>query len=210
MNVTVYDTKGKQKGEIELSDKVFGVKPNRSAIYYALKAELSNDRQGTSSTKSRSKVRGGGAKLYRQKGTGKARAGSRRSPIRVGGGVAFGPKPRSYSVRLPRKIKRLSIRSLLSMKFAEESIKVVEDFTVASGKTREFFDIAMNLVDEERRKNVLLVDGEKNGLTSRAGRNIPWIKYYAADLLCTRDLYYASQLLLTEGAVKLLNEKYAP
>jgi large subunit ribosomal protein L4 len=210
MNVTVYDTKGKQKGEIELSDKVFGVKPNRSAIYYALKAELSNDRQGTSSTKSRSEVRGGGAKLYRQKGTGKARAGSRRSPIRVGGGVAFGPKPRSYSVRLPRKIKRLSIRSLLSMKFAEESIKVVEDFTVASGKTREFFDIAMNLVDEERRKNVLLVDGEKNGLTSRAGRNIPWIKYYAADLLCTRDLYYASQLLLTEGAVKLLNEKYAP
>lgn len=210
MNVTVYDIKGKQKGDIELSDKVFGMEPNRSAIYYALRAELANDRQGTSSTKGRAEVRGSGAKLYRQKGTGRARAGSRRSPIRVGGGVAFGPKPRSYRVRLPRKIRRLSIRSLLSMKLAEESIKVVEDFSVESGKTHEFHTIAVSLVDEDRRKNVLLVDSEKKEPNSRAGRNIPWIRYHAADFLCTRDLYFSTQLLLTEGAVKLLNEKYAP
>ncbi|HUT66484.1 MAG TPA: 50S ribosomal protein L4 [Spirochaetota bacterium] len=210
MNVTVYDIKGKEKGDIELNDKVFGMKPNRSAIYYALKAELANSRQGTSVTKTRAEVRGSGTKLYRQKGTGRARAGSRRSPIRVGGGVAFGPRQRSYTVRLPKKIKRLSLRSLLSMKLKEETIKVVEDFTVESGKTKEFHSIAMNLVDDARRKNVLIVDGEKKESNSRAGKNIPWIKYHAADLLSSKDLYYATQLLLTEGAVKLLNEKYAP
>ncbi len=208
MNVTVYDIKGKEKGSIELSEKVFGVKPNRSAIYYALRAELANERQGTNSTKSRSEVKGSSTKLYRQKGTGRARAGSRRSPIRVGGGVAFGPKPRSYTVRLPRKMKRLSIRSLLSLKLAGEALKVIEDFTVESGKTRDFAAIAEGLVDEGKRKNVLFLDTPRSENNVRAGRNIPWMKYYNANILCTKDLYYASQLIVTEQAAKYLNEKY--
>jgi large subunit ribosomal protein L4 len=147
--------------------------------------------------------------MYRQKGTGRARAGSRRSPIRVGGGVAFGPKPRSYSIRLPRKVKRLSLKSLLSHKMSEKLIKVIEDFTVDSGKTKDLSIIATRLVDKDKRKRVLIIDKEPNKLNKQAGRNIPWLKYYNADLLNTRELYYATQLLLTESAAKLLNEKYS-
>jgi large subunit ribosomal protein L4 len=209
MNVKVYDIQGNEKGTAKLSDSVFKIKPNKSAVYYSLKAELSNARQGTASTKGRSEVKGSRAKMYRQKGTGRARAGSRRSPIRVGGGAAFGPKPRSYSIRLPRKVKRLSLKSLLSNKMSEKLVKVVEDFTVDSGKTKDLSIIATRLVDEDKRKRVLIIDKEPNKLNKQAGRNISWLKYYSADLLNTRELYYATQLLLTESAVKLLNEKYS-
>ena len=105
MNIKVYTVEGKEKGTIELDDRVFKIKPNKSVIYYALKAELGNGRQGNASTKGRSEVRGGGAKPWRQKGTGRARVGTRRSPIRVGGGIVFGPKPRSYRVDIPKKMK---------------------------------------------------------------------------------------------------------
>jgi large subunit ribosomal protein L4 len=209
LNTAIYDTKGKKKGTIELNERVFNIEPNKSAIYYTLRAELANLRQGTSSTKGRSEVRGSGAKLYRQKGTGRARAGSRRSPIRVGGGVAFGPQRRSYNVRVPKKVRRLSVRSLLSLKMSENLLKVVEDFDLTDGKTREFLPIATSLVDDDKRHSVLLIDEKKKELVSRAGRNIPWIKYYAAELLTTKDLFYATQLVLTEGAVKILNERYA-
>lgn len=209
MNVKVYDVQGNEKGEIELNDSVFNIKPNKSVIYYALKAELSNARQGNASTKGRSEVRGGGAKPYKQKGTGRARAGSRRSPIRVGGGTTFGPKPRSYEVRLPKKFKKLSIKSLLSLKTNEDLLKIIEDFSIESGKTKDFFKIAEGLVDEEKRKRVLFIDKEPKPMNKRAGRNIRWLKYYDADLLSTRELYYATQLVLTESAVKSLNEQYS-
>jgi large subunit ribosomal protein L4 len=208
MNTKVYDISGKEKGTVELSDSVFNITPNRSAIYYALHAELSNRRQGTASTKSRSEVSGTGRKPFRQKGTGRARAGSYQSPVRVGGGIAFGPQPRGYRISLPRKTKRLSIRSLLSMKNSEEKLKVVEDFSVDSGKTKDLHAIALKLVDADKRNRVLLVDGDRDQLTRRAGRNIPWLTYFDASLLSTRELLYASQLVLTESAVKLLNEKY--
>jgi len=209
MNAKLYDVKGKEKGTVKLNDAVFKIVPNKSAIYYALRAELANARQGTASTKGRAEVRGGGAKPFRQKGTGRARAGSRRSPLWTGGGVIFGPKPRSYRVELPRKMKQLSIRSCLSIKAEEDLLKVVEDFSVDSGKTRDFYTIATNLVDEQRRKRVLFIDTERVPLNRRAGRNISWIRYFDATRLNTRDLYYASQLVLTESAVKHLNDKYA-
>lgn len=209
MNVKVYDIHGNEKGQIELNDSVFSIKPNKSVIYYALKAELSNVRQGTASTRGRSGVRGGGAKPYRQKGTGRARAGSRRSAGRVGGGITFGPKPRSYEVRLPKKLKKLSIKSLLSLKTNEDLLKIVEDFSIESGKTKDFFKIAEDLVDEKKRKRVLFIDKEPKSMNKRAGRNIRWLMYYDADLLSTRELYYATQLILTESAVKSLNEKYS-
>ncbi len=209
MNIKVYDIEGKEKGTVKLNDTVFNIKPNRSAIYYALRAELANQRLGTASTKARADVRGGGAKPYRQKGTGRARAGTRRSPIWTGGGTTFGPKPRSYRIKLQRKMKRLSIRSLLSMKTGEQLLKVVEDFSIDSGKTRDFQKIALSLVDEKNRGRVLFVDNDRDPLTRRAGRNIPWIQYFEANLLNTKDLYYATQLILTKSAVKLLNEKYA-
>jgi large subunit ribosomal protein L4 len=209
MKAQIYDIQGNEKGSIELSDSVFNIKPNRSVIYYALKAELANARQGTSSTKGRSEVRGSGAKPWRQKGTGRARAGSKRSPLWSGGGVVFGPKPRDYGVRLMRKMKRLSIKSVLSMKAKDNALKVMEDFAVESGKTKDFGAIAEKLVVGEKRRRVLIVDKELKPLNRRAGRNIPWVKYYGADLLNTRDLFFATQLILTESAVRTLNEKYS-
>ncbi len=208
MNATLYDIQGKEKGTVELADGVFNIKPNKSAIYYALRAELANRRQGTASTKGRSEVRGGGRKPYRQKGTGRARAGSRRSPLWTGGGVTFGPKPRSYRIDVPKKMKQLSIRSILSMKAGEDLLKVVEDFSVESGKTRDFSAIAANLVEEGRRRKVLFLAGDRDEPTRRAGRNIPWLYYHDARLLNVKDLYYATQLVMTEGAVQALNEKY--
>lgn len=209
MNTKLYDIKGKEKGTVRLNDAVFKIKPNKSAIYYALHSELANDRQGTASSKGRSEVRGSGRKPFRQKGTGRARAGTRKSPIWTGGGVAFGPKPRSYRVRLPRKMKQLSVRSILSMKNSENSIKVVEDFSIESGKTRDFYSIATSLVDEDKRRRVLFIDTDRDDMNRKAGRNIPWLNYFDAVLLNTRDLFYATQLVLTESAVKVLNEKYA-
>jgi large subunit ribosomal protein L4 len=209
MKAQVYDVQGKEKGSIELSDSVFNIKPNKSVVYYALNAELANARQGTSSTKTRGEVNGSGAKPWRQKGTGRARAGRKRSPIWSGGGIVFGPKPRDYGVRLMRKVRRLSIKSVLSMKAKDNALKVMEDFSVESGKTRDFGALAERLVDGDRRRRVLIVDKELKPLNRRAGRNISWVKYYAADLLNTRDLFYATQLILTESAVRALNEKYS-
>jgi large subunit ribosomal protein L4 len=209
MNIKVYTVEGKEKGTIELDDRVFNIKPNKSIIYYALKAELANERQGNASTKGRSEVRGGGAKPWRQKGTGRARVGTRNSPVRVGGGITFGPKPRSYRVNLPKKMKKLSVRSVLSLKRSDELLKVVEDFSIKSGKTKDFNQVAFNITDDEKRKRVLIVDKEPKMENKQAGRNIPWLKYYDASLLNTKELYYATQVVLTESAVKLLNEKYS-
>ncbi len=209
MKAQIYDVQGNEKGSIELSDSVFNIKPNRNVVYYTLKAELANARQGTSSTKGRSEVKGSGAKPWRQKGTGRARAGSKRSPLWKGGGIVFGPKPRDYGVRLMRKVKKLSIKSVLSMKAKDNALKVLEDFSVESGKTKDFGAMAERLVEGERRRRVLIVDKELKPLNRRAGHNIPWIKYYGADLLNTRDLFYATQLILTESAVHALNEKYS-
>lgn len=209
MQVPLFDINGSEKGKIELDDRVFNIKPNKSCIYYVLRAELMNLRTGTASTKTRSEVRGGGAKPWRQKGTGRARAGTRRSPIWVGGGIVFGPKPRSCKVKVPRKMRRLSLKSVLSLKAQNQQLKVVEDFKVESGKTRDFLGIASNLIEEEARKRVIFINADNDELTKRAGRNIPWLKIFNANLLNTKDLFYADKLLLTESAVRLLNEKYS-
>ena len=209
MKAQIYDIQGNEKGSIELSDSVFNIKPNKSVVYYTLKAELANARQGNSSTKTRGEVQGSGAKPWRQKGTGRARAGCKRSPLWAGGGIVFGPKPRDYGVRLMRKVKKLSIKSVLSLKAKDNTLKVMEDFAVESGKTKDFGAMAEKLVEGDRRRRVLIVDKELKPLNRRAGRNIPWVKYYSADLLNTRDLFYATQLILTESAVHALNEKYS-
>ena len=209
MNTKLYDIKGKEKGTVKLNDAVFKINPNKSAIYYALRTELANERQGTASTKGRAEVRGSGRKPYRQKGTGRARAGTRKSPIWTGGGVTFGPKPRNYRVRLPRKMKHLSVRSILSMKNSENLLKVVEDFSVESGKTKDFFSIATTLVDEDKRRRVLFIDTDRDEMSRRAVRNISWLNYHDAALLSTKELFYATQLVITESAVKTLNKNYA-
>jgi large subunit ribosomal protein L4 len=158
METKVYSVDGKDVGTITLSDDVFGREVSEGSIYHAIRNELANLRIGTASTKGRSEVRGSGAKPWRQKGTGRARAGHKRSPVWVGGGIVFGPKPRDYSYRLPKKVKQLAFKSILSLKAKSEAVKVVEDFTVESGKTKDLNNILKNLVPGE--KTVLVLKEE--------------------------------------------------
>jgi len=205
MNAKVLSTDGKELRTIELSDAVFGREVSEGAVYSAVNAELANRRVGTATVKGRSDVVGSRKKPWRQKGTGRARAGSRQSPVWVGGGVAFGPQPRSYRQRLPRKQKRVAMKSLLSMIAQNDRLVVVEDFDVESGKTRDLMSILRNLVPQRR---TVLVLGEDGAMVRRAGRNIPWLRSLAFNRLSAHELFYAKTVVMTEGAAKSLNEFY--
>ncbi|RKX80104.1 MAG: 50S ribosomal protein L4 [Spirochaetes bacterium] len=205
MEKSVYSVEGNEIKSIELDDEVFNRKVNDKVIYYAIKNELANRRVGTASTKTRSEVRGSGAKPWRQKGTGRARAGTRKSPIWVGGGVTFGPKPRDYSYSIPKKMKRLAMKSILSLKNQENRLKIVEDFTVKSGKTRDLVAILKNLVTEER---TVLVLAEDDNMIKRAGSNIPWLGFLSYNRLRAHDLFYGKNVLMLESAALKLNEFY--
>lgn len=206
MDGKVLSTDGKELRTIELADEVFGREVSEGAIYHAIRNELANRRVGTASTKGRSDVRGSHRKPWRQKGTGRARAGTFQSPVRVGGGVAFGPRPRDYSYPLPRKMKRAAMMSLLSLHAQRESLVIVEDFAVESGKTKEFAKIVAPLVGEERTAFVV-DDGET--MLRRAGRNLPWLQFLSYRRLSAHELFYRTKLLMTESAAKKLNEFYA-
>lgn len=204
MKVDKYSTNGKVVGQVELPDSVFGVEVNDVLIYELIKAANANLRQGTHKTKQRAEVRGGGSKPWRQKGTGRARHGTSRSPIWRGGGVVFGPAPRSYTVDMPKKMKQSAYRSLLSLKAKEGSIKIIEDFSV-NGKTKELATIgkALNIS-----KGVLIAESD-DVLLKRSIRNIPWFQYNNVDRISSRDIFYSKQLIITEKALNKLNEKYA-
>ncbi|MBN2158812.1 MAG: 50S ribosomal protein L4 [Spirochaetes bacterium] len=204
MKVDKYSIEGKVVGSVELSDAVFGVEVNDVLIYELVKSANANIRQGTHKVKERGEVRGGGIKPWRQKGTGRARAGSSRSPIWRGGGTIFGPRPRSYRIDLPRNMKRSAYRALFSLKAREGSIKVIEDFTV-SGKTKEVAKIGTALAVS---KGVLISGGE-DALLKRSIRNIPWLVHNSVNRISGKDIFYSKNLIITESAVKLLNERYA-
>ena len=201
MEKKVFSIKGEEMRSVELEDTVFNRELNEAVIYYAVTNELANKRVGTASTKTRSEVQGAKQKPYAQKGTGRARAGRVRSPLWVGGGVVFGPKPRDYSYRLPRKMKRLAMMVILSQKNREENLKIVEDFTVESGKTGDLVEILSNLTD--RRKTVLVLKDDDRNL-KRAARNIPWLKFLSYNRLRAHDLFYKNILMMT--AALNLNE----
>ena len=205
MVVDVYTLEGNIKGQIELNESIFNAKINDVLMYELIKAANANLRQGTHDTKERSYVSGGGAKPWRQKGTGRARQGSIRAPQWKGGGVVFGPHPRDYRIELPKRIKQEAYRSLLSMKFKEGSIKIIEDFKVVDGKTKEVAAIAKKL---NISKGVLITDKEDN-LLKRAIRNIPWFLYNNVNRLSGRDIFYTKTVLITENAAKIINSKYA-
>lgn len=196
---------GKVVGKVELDDRVFNAKINDVLIYELVKSANANLRQGTHCVKERSFVSGGGAKPYKQKGTGRARQGSTRAPQWKGGGTIFGPQPRDYRIELPKGMKSAAYRALLSLKAKEASIKVVEDLKVESGKTRDIAVIGKAL---EVRKGVLVTDSE-DSMLKRALRNIPWFIYNNVKRISGRDIFYSKTLVLTESAVKYLNEKYA-
>ena len=160
MKVDLYSIDGKKTNKkADLSDSVFKVKPNEHCIYLVIKSELAAKRQGTSSSKTRSEVRGGGAKPWRQKGTGRARVGSTRNPSRVHGGSAFGPKPHKYSVKVNKKVKLLAKKSALSLKISSSSFKIINDFNLKSHKTKEFVEILNNL--EINNEKITLITGEE-------------------------------------------------
>ncbi|MCX8124767.1 MAG: 50S ribosomal protein L4 [Spirochaetes bacterium] len=205
MVVDVYTVDGKVKGQIELNETIFNAKINDVLIYELIKAANANLRQGTHDTKERSLVSGGGAKPWRQKGTGRARQGSIRAPQWKGGGTVFGPHPRDYRIELPKSIKQEAYRSLLSLKFKEGAIKIVEDFSVANGKTKEIATIAKKL---NVTKGVLITDSD-DALLKRAIRNIPWFIYNNVKRLSSRDIFYTRTVLITESAAKIINSKYA-
>lgn len=205
MVVDVYTVEGEVKGQIELNETIFNAKINDVLIYELVKAANANLRQGTHDTRERSDVSGGGAKPWRQKGTGRARQGSIRAPQWKGGGVVFGPHPRNYRIQLPKGIKQEAYRSLLSLKFKEGAVKVVEDFAVESGKTKDMASIAKKL---NVKKGVLITDSEDTML-KRAIRNIPWFVYNNVKRLSSRDIFYTKTVIITESAAKIINSKYA-
>ncbi len=205
MDKKVYSVEGKELRDITLDDSVFAREVSDGSIYHAINNELANRRVGTACTKGRSEVRGSGAKPWRQKGTGRARSGHKRSPVWVGGGVAFGPKPRDYSYTLPKKIKRLAMKSILSLKASDDSFKVVEDFTIDSGKTKELRAILSKLISEER-SVIILKDDDK--MIRRAGKNLPNVRFLSFNRLRAHDLFYGKNILVLEGAAVKLNEFY--
>jgi large subunit ribosomal protein L4 len=198
MKTQVYGLDGSVRGEIELADAVWNREVSDGSIYHAIRNELANRRVGTASTKDRGEVNGSNKKPWKQKGTGRARAGQRTSPVWVGGGKIFGPKPRDYSYKLPRKVKRLAIASILSMKAKGDALRVVEDFTVDSGRTKDLATAIKALAAGER---TVIVLKDEDGMIRRAGRNLPWLSFLAWNRLAAHDLFYARRLLVLQGAV---------
>ena len=205
MEKKVFSIKGEELKTVELNDSVFNREISEGSIYHAICNELANMRVGTACAKTRAEVHGSNAKPWKQKGTGRARAGDKKSPVWVGGGVIFGPRPRDYSYSLPKKVKQLALKSILSLKVKEDRVKVVEDFTIESGKTRDLVAILKNLGSNERTV-VILKDDDR--MIKRAGANLPLVHFLSYNRLRAHDLFYGKSIVVLETAVKKLNEFY--
>jgi large subunit ribosomal protein L4 len=201
--VTVLDMSGKQVGEIELADAIFGITPNEAVLHDAFVMQQASLRRGTHAVKNRAAVRGGGRKPWRQKGTGRARQGSIRSPQWVGGGVVFGPTPRTYAYKLPKKVRRLAIKSALASKVIDSQLVVLDELKLEQPKTRDMVQVLKNLGVE--RKALVVTDNlEDNAVL--AARNIPGVKLITADGVNVLDVLYHDKLILTRGAVNRVEE----
>jgi len=205
MNCTVYSKDGKELRTIELADAVFGLPVNEDLIWYAINNELDNKRQGNACTKDRGEVHGSNTKPYRQKGTGRARRGDKKSPLLVGGGVIFGPKPRDYSWSLPKKAKRQAMKTILSLKAQSDTLKIIEDFSIETGKTKDLVGLLDNFNPGTR---TVLVLKDDDPMLKRAAANIPWLSYLSYNRLRAHDLFYGRQVLMLETAAKNLNDFY--
>jgi len=204
--VAVYDMLGTQVGEIDLNDKVFGIEPNEAVMQQFVKMQLANKRQGTASTKTRAEVRGGGKKPWKQKGTGRARVGSTRNPVWRGGGIAFGPKPRDYSYKLPRKVRRLALKSALSSKALDSNIIVVDVLTFEEPRTKLMLE-TLGLLKAAQKTLVITADNDVN--VYKSARNIPGVKSLKADYINVFDVLKYETLLMTRDAVARVEEVFA-
>ena len=203
--VSVYDMTGKQTGTMELSADVFGVEPNATVMHSAVVNYLANQRQGTQSTKTRTEVSGGGKKPWRQKGTGHARQGSTRAPQWTHGGIALGPKPRSYRFALPKKMRRLALKSAFSSKVAAEDMLVLESLTMDEYKTKTIVSLLQALGAD---KKVLLVLPEKDEKVVFSARNIPGVKTALVNTLNVYDVLNADKFIVVKDAVAQMEEVY--
>ena len=199
MNLSVKNIEGKTVGDVELDDSVFGIQPNLSVLHQILVAQQANRRRGTASTKTRGQVQGSSRKIRGQKYTGRARQGSIRSPVRRGGGVTFGPQPRDYTQRLPKRMKRLAIRSALSGKVADGQLTVIDQFAFTKPKTKEMVRVLQNLGVE---RSVLIVTGDMDVGVKTSTRNIPKAKVIPAAYLNVADMLTTCHLLMTTAAAE--------
>jgi large subunit ribosomal protein L4 len=201
--VTLFKQDGTQNGDVTLNDAIFGIEPNESVVFDAITMQRASLRQGTHAVKNRSAVRGGGRKPWRQKGTGRARQGSIRSPQWRGGGTVFGPTPRSYSYKLPKKVRRLAIKSVLSTKVIDEEIVIVDGLNFDAPKTKEFRAVLNNL-DVNRKALVVLEDD--NEFAKLSARNIPGVKVVAPNNVSVLDVVAHDKLILTKTALEKVEE----
>ena len=204
--VDVYNIEGKKVSDVELKEEIFGIEPNEAIVHSVLVNYLANQRQGTQSTKTRAEVRGGGRKPWRQKGTGRARQGSIRAPQWIKGGIALGPKPRSYKYRVNRKEKQLAIKSLLSSKVLENDLVVVDKFDFKEIKTKQMATAMKNLKVESK---ALVVIPEKNENVQKSTRNLEGVRTSSVSTLNVFDLLKYNKLVLPVDTVKKLEEVYA-
>ncbi len=204
--VSLFNVQGEEIGQVELNDSIFGVKVSDAAMHRVVKMHLANKRTGTAAVKDRSMVRGGGRKPWRQKGTGRSRHGSIRSPIWVGGGTTFGPVPRDFGYRIPKKVRRLALKSALTSKVRDGELIVVDTFNFAEPKTREMAQVLQNL---KTGKKVLLVTAGVEPNVIKSARNIPGVKTLPANQLNVYDLLYYENLLLTQDALTRVEEVFA-
>ena len=204
--IDVYDINGKKVKELELNEAVFGIEPNEAVVHSVLVNFLANQRQGTQSTKTRSEVSGGGRKPWRHKGTGRARQGSIRAPQWIKGGIALGPKPRSYKYTVNKKERQLAVKSVLSSKVLENELVVVDSLPLNDIKTKEMVKALSNLKVEGK---ALIMLPEKNEKVQKSARNIEGVKTTLVETINVYDLLKYNKLVVTEDAVKKLEEVYA-
>jgi large subunit ribosomal protein L4 len=202
----IYDRTGKTVGSLELSDELFAAPVNAAVLHQVVTAQLAGRRTGTAATKTRGQVRGGGKKPYRQKGTGRARQGSTNAPHYRGGGTVFGPHPRSYEQRLPRKMKRLALRGALTAKFGDEAIKVIDTFGLDAIRTK---DLASVLSALEATGRVLVVSVGRDQTLELSARNLPTVEIILADSLNVVDLLKADVILIEQPSLARMQEVYA-
>ena len=204
--VDLYDMSGKVVGDINLSDTVFGIDVNKEVVHKVVVNQLANKRQGTQSTKTKSEVRGGGIKPWKQKGTGRARQGSIRSAQWIKGGIVLGPKPRSYRYTLPKKVKRLALKSALSSKVSENEIIVLDKLNFDVIKTKQMVEVLKNLKIEG---TAVILLADKNDNVERSASNIPGVKTLLANTINVYDLVKYNKLIITKDAVSKVEEVYA-
>lgn len=204
MEVPVKNMQGQVVGQIELDERVFGIAPHRAVVHQAVVAQQANARRGTHDTKTRGEVAGGGRKPWRQKGTGRARQGSTRAPHWRGGGIAFGPHPRSYEQRLPKRMRRLAMRSALSDKVAQDELVVLDAFSLETAKTKDMLGAlaALEIAD-----SALIVLSDRNNSVIRASANLPKVRAVTPDGLNLQDVLQCRRLLITRDAVEIVSER---